>query len=320
MAAVLVLVERSGESVRKPSLELLTLARRLGEPVAALCGPADAATADILGRYGATSVLTVDAPELDDFLVAPKAEMLLELARRTAPVAVLLTSGPEGKEVGARVAVRLGSGIATDAVDVQPGEAGPVVTQTVAGGSLFVETEICRAPAVVTVRANVTHPEEAPVEAALEKVDVTFPESARGARVASRTPKRGSGRVELTDAAVVVSGGRGVGSGEGFALVEQLADAFGGAVGATRAATDLGWYPHEYQIGQTGKTVAPELYVAAGISGAIQHRAGVQGSKTVVAINKDPKAPIFSIADFGVVGDLHAVIPALIDEIAKRKS
>jgi electron transfer flavoprotein alpha subunit len=141
---------------------------------------------------------------------------------------------------------------------------------------------------------------------------------ARTARVTGTTAKQSTGRPDLTDASIVVAGGRGMGSGEAFALVERVADALGGAVAASRAATDMGWYGHEFQVGQTGKTVAPSLYIAGGISGAIQHRAGMQGSKTIVAVNKDPKAPIFEIADFGVVGDVHTVLPALADEIEKR--
>jgi electron transfer flavoprotein alpha subunit len=153
----------------------------------------------------------------------------------------------------------------------------------------------------------------------VEPLEVAFSERARGAAVTSRAAKQGTGRPDLADASVVVAGGRGVGSEEGFEVIGRLADVLGGAVGATRAVSDLKWAPHELQIGQTGKTVAPTLYVAAGVSGAIQHRAGMQSSKTIVAVNKDPKAPIFQIADFGVVGDLHHVIPALIDEVSKRK-
>ena len=319
MTPVLVLAESAEGAVRKASLELLAIARRLGDPAAVLCGPADPRLVEALGQHGATTVYTVEAPEFDTYLVVPKAEVLAELARRISPAAVLVTSGPEGTEVAARVAVRLDSGIVTGAVDVQPGPDGPVVTQSVFAGSWFTESRVTRGTPIIAVRPNAARPEPAPAEPAVEKVDIAFTGAARGSRVTARTPKTKTGRPDLADAAIVVAGGRGVGSPEGFDVVERLADAFGGAVGASRAATDLKWYPHEFQIGQTGKTVTPQLYLAAGISGAVQHRAGMQGSRTIVAINKDPKAPIFGIADFGVVGDLHTVLPALVDEIAKRK-
>jgi electron transfer flavoprotein alpha subunit len=321
VTAVLVLVERDGAAVRRPTLELLTIARRLGEPVAVVCGQAEAPLVEALARHGATAVYACPAPELDEYLVVPRAELLVEVARLTSPAAVLVTSGPEGKEVAARVAVRLESGILTDAVDVEPGHEGPVVTQSVFSGSWTVQSQVRRGTPVLTVRPNAAQPEPVaePAQPVVETVAVEFSDAARGARVISRAPKVGSGRPELTDAAVVVAGGRGVGSAEGFDVIERLADALGGAVGATRAVTDLAWRPHEMQIGQTGKTVAPQLYIAGGASGAVQHVAGVQRSRTIVAINKDPKAPIFQIADFGVVGDLHTVLPALINEIEKRK-
>ncbi len=324
MTTVLVLVERGGAGgapVRKPTLELLTVARRLGEPAAVVCGPVGEEIVETLARYGATVVYAADAPELDDYLVGPKVEVLEEAVRRTAPAAVLVTSGPEGKEIAARLAVRLDSGIVTDAVDVQPGPDGPVVTQSVFGGMWTARSRICRGMPIVTVRPNAAHPEPLTnyPPPAVEPVAIEFSELARAARVVSRTPRAASGRPELIDAAVVVTGGRGVGSPEGFQLIERLADALGAAVGATRAVTDLAWRGHEMQIGQTGKTVAPQLYLASGVSGAVQHLAGMQSSRTIVAVNKDRHAPIFGVADFGVVGDLHTVLPALIDEIEKRK-
>lgn len=324
MTAVLVLVERGaagGAPVRKPTLELLTIARRLGEPAALVCGPADDETIDVLARHGARVVYVADSPELDEYLVVPKVEVLEEVARQVGPVAVLITSGPEGKEIAGRLAVRLNSGILTDAVDVQAGPDGPVATQSVFAGTWTARSRVRRGTPVITVRPNATRPEPVtgPARPAVEPVKVELSAAARAAQVVSRKPRSATGRPDLTDAAMVVTGGRGVGSAAGFGLIEQLADVLGAAVGATRAVTDLSWRPHEMQVGQTGKTVAPALYLASGVSGAIQHLAGMQGSRTIVAINKDAHAPIFHVADFGVVGDLHTVLPALIDEISKRK-
>jgi electron transfer flavoprotein alpha subunit len=316
---VLVLVERSDGTVRKATLELLTLARRLGEPAALVCGPSDDATVKVLGEHGAAKVYVVDDPALEEFLVAPKAEALAAVARRVSPAAVLVTASREGTEIAARAAVRLDSGIITQAVDVTPGDGGPVVTQSVFSGTWTTRSQVVRGTPIITVRPNALPPEVAPVEPTVEPVTVEVSAAARGARVAQRSPKTDTGRPDLTDASVVVAGGRGMGSAEAFGVLEEIADSLGGAVAASRAATDLGWYGHDFQIGQTGKTVAPQLYLASGISGAIQHRAGMQGSRTIVAINKDPKAPIFAIADLGVVGDAHTVLPALLAEVRRRK-
>lgn len=319
MAEILVLVEHSDGVVRKATLELLTLARRLGEPAALLCGSPDDAVVTMLGAYGATKVYAVDNQELDDYLVAPKADALVAVVKQTAPAAVLVTAGREGTEVAARAAVRLDSGIITGAVDVVAGEHGPVTTQSVCADTWTTQSQVVRGTPIITVRPNAVVPEEAPREPVVEALPVTVEESSRGSAVVRRTPKVSTGRPDLADASVVVAGGRGMGSAEAFAELEQLADALGGAVAASRAATDLGWYGHDFQVGQTGRTVAPQLYLASGISGAIQHRAGMQGSRTIVAINKDPKAPIFTIADLGVVGDAHEVLPALVSEVRRRK-
>ena len=316
---VLVLAELTDAMPRKATLELLTLARRLGEPVALVCGPPDDAVIKVLGEHGATRVYVVDDPDVDRFLVAPKAEALVHAVRRTTPAAVLVTASREGTEVAARAAVRLDSGIITGASDVVPGDGGPLVTQSVFSGTWTTQSQVVRGTPIITVRPNSVTPETSPVDPAVEALAVEISESARGARVTGRTLRTSMSRPDLADASVVVSGGRGMGSAEAFGLLERLADELGGAVGASRAATDLGWYGHDFQVGQTGKTVTPQLYLASGISGAIQHRAGMQGSHTIVAINKDPNAPIFDIADFGVVGDAHVVLPALIDEIGRRQ-
>jgi electron transfer flavoprotein alpha subunit len=321
MSEILVLVDHVDGAVRKPTLELLTLARRLGEPSAVLLGAGEASAelAAKLGEYGAAKVYAADAAEFADYLVVPKVDALQQIAQAAAPAAVLVTSSGEGKEIAARLALRLGSGVITDAVDVRAGDGGPVATQSVFAASYTVDSTVSHGTPVITVKPNATSPEPAPAAATVQNVTVSFSDAARGTRVVSRTPRQSTGRPELTEAAIVVSGGRGVGAAEGFAVVEELADSLGAAVGASRAAVDAGWYPHSNQVGQTGKTVSPQLYIANGISGAIQHRAGMQTSKTIVAVNKDPEAPIFELVDFGVVGDLFQVVPQLTAEVKTRK-
>jgi electron transfer flavoprotein alpha subunit len=320
VSEILVLVELTPSGVRKATLELLTLARRLGEPSALVCGDATDEVVAALAEYGATTVYAVPTPEIEEYLSLPKAEAVVTVVQRSQPAAVLVTSGPEGKDVAARVAVRLDSGLVTDAIDVADDAGTLTTTQSAVAGAFHVRSQVVRGIPVITVRPNAVTAEAAPTQPRVEVVDVQLSDRAKGAVVTSRTPKVSGDRPDLTDAVVIVAGGRGVGSEDGLGVVEALADALGGAVGVTRAVSDLHWAPHDLQIGQTGKTVAPSLYVAAGVSGAIQHRAGMQSSKTIVAVNKDPKAPIFAIADFGVVGDLHTVLPALVDEIGKRRA
>ncbi|MGN6245849.1 MAG: electron transfer flavoprotein subunit alpha/FixB family protein [Motilibacteraceae bacterium] len=319
MAEVLVLVDHVEGAVRKPTLELLTIARRFGEPAAVFLGQGSDKAVETLGSYGATKVYVVDAPEIDDYLVVPKAEALAQVAQSASPAAVLITSSYDGKDIAARVAVKLGSGIITDAVDVEAGPNGPVATQSAFAASYVVKSAVTKGVPVITVKPNAAAPEQVGGTASVEDVQVAFSDLAKAVKVVERSPRQATGRPELTEAAIVVSGGRGLGAAENFSLVEKLADSLGAAVGASRAAVDAGWYPHSNQVGQTGKTVSPQLYVATGISGAIQHRAGMQTSKTIVAINKDAEAPIFELADFGVVGDLFQVVPQLTDEVTTRK-
>ncbi|MDQ2755266.1 MAG: electron transfer flavoprotein subunit alpha/FixB family protein [Actinomycetota bacterium] len=308
MAEVLVLVDHAGGQVRKPTLELLTIARRLGEPAAVIAGDAVPDAVATLGAYGATKIYRASSADLVDYLVVPQAELLAQLVAQVSPAAVLIVSSAEGKEVAARLAVKIGSGLITDAVDVQAADGGGVVTtQSVFAGSYAVTATVTVGTPVVTVKPNSAAPEQSPADATEVAVDFTASDAAKSARITATAPREKTGRPELTEAAIVVSGGRGT-AGD-FTPVEAFADSLGAAVGASRAAVDAGWYPHASQVGQTGKQVSPQLYVACGISGAIQHRAGMQTSKTIVAVNKDEEAPIFELVDFGVVGDLFTVLP-----------
>lgn len=307
MAEVLVLVDHANGEVKKPAAEMLTIARRLGEPSAVFIGPGAETAKDLLGRYGAEKIYAFSDAVALEHLVAPQAEILAQLVTEKQPAAVLIPSNAGGKEIGARLAVKTESGLITDATDVQAGADGPVTTQSVFAGSYSVEAKVTQGTPIICVKPNSAAPEQANGAGAFEELSVTISDGAKGAKIVSSEPKRASGRPELTEAAIVVSGGRGT-AGD-FAPVEAFADALGAAVGASRAAVDAGWYPHSSQVGQTGKQVSPQLYIAAGISGAIQHRAGMQTSKTIVAINKDEEAPIFELVDFGVVGDLFQVLP-----------
>ncbi|MGW1408749.1 electron transfer flavoprotein subunit alpha/FixB family protein [Streptomyces sp. NPDC002403] len=319
MAEVLVFVDHVDGAVRKPTLELLTLARRLGEPVALAVGGGAGGTAAVLGEHGAVRVLTAEDAEFGEYLVVPKVDALQAACEAVSPVAVLVPSSAEGKEIAARLAVRIGSGLITDAVDLEAGEQGPVATQSAFAASFTTRSRVSRGTPVITVKPNSAPVEPVAAAGAAEVLAVSFSALATGTRVTARTPREATGRPELTEAAIVVSGGRGVNGAENFALIEALADSLGAAVGASRAAVDAGWYPHSSQVGQTGKSVSPQLYIASGISGAIQHRAGMQTSKTIVAINKDAEAPIFDLVDYGVVGDLFQVVPQLTDEVKSRK-
>jgi electron transfer flavoprotein alpha subunit len=319
MAEVLVVVEATREfGVKKVTLELLTLARELGTPAAVVLGGAGAAGAlsDKLAEYGAEKIYAAEHEEIDGYLVAPKATVLAELVTRVQPAAVLFASSQEGKEIAARLAVKLDNGILTDVVGLA---ADGTATQVAFAGSAIVKSKVTRGLPLVTLRPNSVNPSPAPATPTVEQLEVQVSDVAKLAQVVQRVAEQKGSRPELTEASVVVSGGRGIGNADNFKLVEELADLLGGAVGASRAAVDSGFYPHQFQVGQTGKSVSPQLYVALGISGAIQHRAGMQTSKTIVAVNKDAEAPIFELADFGVVGDLFKVVPQAADEVRKRK-
>jgi electron transfer flavoprotein alpha subunit len=317
MAEVLVLVDHLDGEVKKVTFELLTAAREIGSPSAVVVGvPGTAAKlTEQLGAYGAEKVYVAESDDAGSYLVTPQVDVLASLVSSVSPAAVLVSASADGKEVSGRLAVRIGGGLLIDAIGVS---SDLTVTKSVFGGAFVVKTSATQGVPVISVRPGGLEAVAVTGAAAVTEVEVPAV-GAAATKIVGREPIVGGDRPELTEASVVVSGGRGVGSADSFSVVEQLADALGAAVGASRAAVDSGYYPAQFQVGQTGKTVSPQLYVALGISGAIQHRAGMQTSKTIVAVNKDAEAPIFEIADFGVVGDLFKVAPQLTEEIQKRK-
>ena len=318
MAEVLVYVDSVDGKVKKPTLELLTAARELGDPVAVVAGAPGTAEPlkSQLAEYGAAKIYVAESDDIANYSVAPKAEALAAVVEQASPSAVLIPSSPEGKEIAARLAVKIQGGLLYDAVGL---DGDGSVTQSIFGAAVTVKSKAAKGIPVVTVRPNSYAPEPSSGAGEEVAVSVTISDAAKGAKIVDTVVEEKGSRPQLSDASVVVSGGRGVGKADNFEIIEKLADTLGAAVGASRAVVDAGWVPHSMQVGQTGVTVSPQLYIAVGISGAIQHRAGMQTSKTIVAINKDPEAPIFELADFGVVGDLFQVAPQLTEEISKRK-
>jgi electron transfer flavoprotein alpha subunit len=317
MSAVLVFVDRPVSGLGKPTRELLTLARRAGEPVVALAGEASTDVIAALASYGVSRIINSTQPELSEYLVAPKADFVARAADLTDARAVLVENSTEGKEIAARAGIALKAGVITDAIAVA---ADLTATKSVLAGSYTSTCQVRTPVAVISVKANSIEPAEAetPTEPAVEAVTVDFGPASLAVRIVNRQDKPASTRPDMSEARIVVAGGRGV-NGD-FTPVEELADVLGGAVGASRAATDAGWIEHSAQIGQTGKTVSPQLYISAGISGAIQQKAGMQTSAVIVAVNKDAESPVFEIADFGVVGDLFKVLPQAAEEIRRRRN
>jgi electron transfer flavoprotein alpha subunit len=317
MAKVLVFIDAPAPALKKSSLELLTIARSLGEPAVALNGRPDAALTGVLAAYGAAELYVPAAEGLDDYLAGPKAAFLAAAAEVSGAAVVLADNSTEGREIAARLGIKLGAGVITDVIGVDPDG---TAHKSVLAGSYTTTAKAVTPVAVLTVKANSVTPEPADAAAAApQPVPVELPAGATAgaARITARTEKTASSRPDLSEARVVVAGGRGVDGN--FGPLEDLADALGGAVGASRAATDAGWIGHDAQIGQTGKTVSPQLYISAGISGAVQQKAGMQTAKVIVAVNKDAESPVFEIADFGIIGDLFQVLPQATEEIKKRK-
>ncbi|HZZ47976.1 MAG TPA: electron transfer flavoprotein subunit alpha/FixB family protein [Pseudonocardia sp.] len=318
MSEVLVLVEHADGEIKKVTYELLTAAKALGEPSAVVAGPSGTAAklTDALKSYGAEKIYVAESDEVEKYVGLAEVAVLASLIESASPAAVLISGGPDGREIAGRLAVRTNSGLLNDVVGVSSDGS---AEHSIFGGAIVVTAKSNTDHPVITLRPGAVDAEQSDGAGTEETVEVPAIEGSQ-ATVLSREPIIGGDRPELTEATIVVSGGRGVGSADNFEVVEKLADSLGAAVGASRAAVDSGYYPNQFQVGQTGKTVSPQLYVALGISGAIQHRAGMQTSKTIVAVNKDEEAPIFEIADFGVVGDLFKVAPQLTEDVVKRKS
>jgi len=314
MAAILTFAEACDGRLRRASLETVSEARRLAgslgaSVVSVVIGPGTAALAGELGSYGADRVFVFADAALGSYATESWARAVAQAAAETKPQVVLFPFTAMGKDLAPRVAARLDAGLASDCVALEVKEGRLVARRPVYAGKAYATVEWTGEPQLASLRPNVFPLGTPDTSRKAEVVEGTVDATSR-AKVAS-VAAASQGKVQLTEAQIIVSGGRGLKGPENFHLVEGLADAMGAAVGASRAVVDAGWVDHQMQVGQTGKTVSPTLYVACGISGAIQHLAGMSSSKTIVAINKDPDAPIFKVADYGILGDVFEVLPKL---------
>ncbi len=324
MGDVLAVLEHRGGEIKRTSHEVLTAARSLadqegGAAHAVVIGPTNVNT-DGLGEFGADRVYAHLDDGLKLYQADTYAQVVAERVKAGGYVAVIIASTAEGRDLGPRVAAKLGCPLAADVTSLKGGEGGGgggdiVVTRPVYSGKAIYTLKVTAKPCVLAIRPNVFTPVASPRDAAVESVPKGAAGSTAAKTVDIKAPERAA--LDVAEASMVVSGGRGLKEPENFRLIEELAEALGAAVGASRAVVDAGWRPHAEQVGQTGKTVSPNLYVAVGISGAIQHLAGMRTAKVIVAINRDKDAPIFKIADYGIVGDLFEIVPKLTEEIKK---
>ncbi|HEX2913096.1 MAG TPA: electron transfer flavoprotein subunit alpha/FixB family protein [Chloroflexia bacterium] len=321
MTKVWVFAEISGGQLQRVALELVTKARQLGDVTAVALGPGASSYAQVLGQHGASRVLVSEDETYGQFLSEPAADTLATLVEQEKPDLLLIGTTYDGRDIAARLNARLDCGVITDGAQISlEGDQLKVQVPWFSASTIVDVTLTAGVTRLVLVRPKsfAAEPAQGAGAPQVEQINVSVSENARRARVVQNVVQQSEGP-KLEEASVVVSGGRGLKQPENFKLLDELASQVGGAVGATRAVVDAGWVPYSYQVGQTGKTVKPSVYIACGISGAIQHTVGMKGSKYIIAINSDADAPIFKFADLGVVGDALKVVPALTEEIKRRK-
>jgi electron transfer flavoprotein alpha subunit len=314
----LVFLEHHEGELQKGALGVLGKAAQLGEAHAAILGSGVAGLAEQAGRYGAAKVYVVDDPALEAPLPQPRVDALAQIVGASGVENVFFAQSVLAADIAAALAARLDAGLNWQLVDIEARDGGLVGKQPVLQDTVLVESGWTSTPRLALFRSGTSDPIEHGAAGEVENVGVSFEDFSTQATMVEQAHEESTGP-SIEEAEVIVAGGRGLGGPENFTLVEELAKALGGAVAATRAVVDAGWYPYSTQVGQTGKTVSPKLYVAVGISGAIQHKVGMQSSGTIVAINKDPHAPIFEFADLGIVGDLHQIVPKLIELVRSAR-